>query len=241
MSEFNILLIDDNRDLADGYGLLLEDEGYRVSIAYNGRDGVNAYNNGDFDLLLIDAKLPDTNGVALFHQVRVRNPEARAILITGYRIEQLIAEVAGQGDVEILRGQLKFESILNKLGQLRDESIIFVVGSDLDFPEKLVEYLSDNKVKNLLVRDQGELSEYYLSDSVEVMILDLQLPVIWGLEAYLGLKQEGRAVKTIIVAGNASNKTGDIDILRSTQVTGCLFKPFRLEELLRAVEKALAA
>ena len=46
MNQLNILIIDDNRDLADGLGMILEDEGYQVTLAYNGGDGIKAFNAG---------------------------------------------------------------------------------------------------------------------------------------------------------------------------------------------------
>ena len=67
MSESNILIIDDNKDLADGLGMILEDEGYQVTLAYNGPDGIRSFNTGHFDMVLV-ANTSNSNN---FHLVFV--------------------------------------------------------------------------------------------------------------------------------------------------------------------------
>jgi DNA-binding NtrC family response regulator len=51
LNQLNILIVDDNRDMADGLGGILEDEDYQVTLAYNGRDGIEAFNAGRFDVV----------------------------------------------------------------------------------------------------------------------------------------------------------------------------------------------
>lgn len=40
LSQTSVLIVEDNHDMADVLGLLLEDEGYQVTLAYNGNDGI---------------------------------------------------------------------------------------------------------------------------------------------------------------------------------------------------------
>ncbi len=97
MSQFNILIIDDNHDLADGLGVFFKDEGYQVTIAYNGADGIRAIEAGQFDAAFIDVKLPDVNGLELYQNIHKKDPSCRAIVMTGYRVEQLLADAVGNG------------------------------------------------------------------------------------------------------------------------------------------------
>ena len=79
-----------------------------------------------------------------------------------------------------------------------------------------------------------------LAGGMDLLVLDLRLPVLSGLEVYLELKQRGRAVPTIIITGFAEEEAAALDQLRSMEVTGCLFKPFDPAELLQVIERAIA-
>ena len=57
-----ILIIEDEKNLASFVSLELEHEGYNVTVEYNGRDGLAAALDKDFDLILLDLMLPEMDG-----------------------------------------------------------------------------------------------------------------------------------------------------------------------------------
>ena len=239
MSQPSILIIDDNHDLADGTGIILEDEGYRVTLAYNGCDGIKAFKDGHFDVALIDIKLPDMNGVEVFQNIHKLDPRVGILVMTGYHVEQLLDEVIDSGDVEILRKPVEAEYILNILGRDQKEHIVLIAEDDPEYAEYLSVYLTDHGLSTLVARDCQPAIEGVLSNPVDVLILDLRLPLMYCLALYLELKQRGQTVKTVIFTGCADAESVSSDVLGSALVTGCLFKPFRPEILLQAVKQAM--
>jgi len=239
LSQSNILIIDDNRDMADGLGMILEDEGYQVTLAYNGRDGIGIFNAGHFDVVLVDFKLPDMNGVAVLRQLHKKDPQVRIIVITGYHVEQLLAEAIDDGTVEVLRKPLEIGPVIKILDRIQKENIILIVDDDPDAAKRVTAQLTDQGIKTLLAGNAREAVDGVISTPVEVLVLDLRLPVTYGLEVYLELRQRGHTVKTLIVTGYADDESGTVDSLRSTAVTGCLFKPFRPEQMLHVVKQIM--
>ena len=65
-----ILIIEDNRELADNFMLLLQDRGYNVSTAYSGSSGLNKILEEKPELILCDIMLPDINGYKLLHELK---------------------------------------------------------------------------------------------------------------------------------------------------------------------------
>ena len=240
MSQKKLLIVDDNRDLADGLAMILEDEGYRVTLAYNGADGITAFNNERFHVVLLDVKLPDMNGIEVFQKIHKKDPAVRVIMMTGYRVEQLLAEVIGDGEVKILRKPIEMERVSEILAQIQKESIILLADNDADLATKLSAYLTAQGKTNLLARDGQQAVDDVVANPVEVLVLDLGMPIMCSLEVYLELKQRDCSVKTIIVTGYAHEASESIDLLRSTAATGCLFKPFKPAEMLHAIEQAIA-
>ena len=71
---------------------------------------------------------------------------------------------------------------------------------------------------------------------VDVLVLDLRLPVINGLQLYLELKKRGQALPTVIVTGSVSESAEAAETFRDLSITGVLLKPFEPGRLLQAME-----
>ncbi len=76
--------------------------------------------------------------------------------------------------------------------------------------------------------------------TIDVLILDLRLPMLSGLEVYMELDRQGRRLPTIIVTAFAREEAAMLDKLRTLSVTGVLTKPFDPAQLLAAVESLAA-
>ena len=240
MSQTRVLIVDDNKDLADGLAMMLEDDNKQVSLAYNGIDAIKVFDAGQFDVVFLDVKLPDMNGIDVFQYIHNKDPKVRVIMMTGFRIEQVLAEVIDSGEVEILRKPFEMECVEEIMQQVQNESIVLIADDDPDFSDAMSEYLIEKGFKTMLARDGQEAVDGVLLNPIEILVLDLNMPVMCGLDVYLKLKQKGRAVKTIIVTGHAKEEKTAIDLLKSTEVTGCLFKPFKPDDMLHAIEQAIA-
>jgi len=60
-----VLIVDDNRDIADTMAMLLRIHGYDVAVAYDGGSAVSVAKRHDPDVVLLDLMLPDTDGYAV--------------------------------------------------------------------------------------------------------------------------------------------------------------------------------
>jgi CheY-like chemotaxis protein/nucleotide-binding universal stress UspA family protein len=98
-----VLVIDDDPDLCANLWDLLHAQGYRVCVAHDGRGVTQRLSEGTFHVVLLDMRLPDTDGAAVFQMIRQTDPQARVVLITGYgtevdrSVQQLLAEGGARG------------------------------------------------------------------------------------------------------------------------------------------------
>jgi CheY-like chemotaxis protein len=60
-----VLVVDDDRDLADVYSLVLATEGYETGIANNGIEAVKAIRDDNADVVLLDIKMPLLDGLSV--------------------------------------------------------------------------------------------------------------------------------------------------------------------------------
>ncbi|MGB9721852.1 MAG: sigma-54-dependent transcriptional regulator [bacterium] len=79
-----LLLIEDEEAQRLLLKRILEKEGYRINEAKDGKTGIDLFINEDFDLVLLDQKLPDMNGLEVIEKIKEINPIIPIIIITAY-------------------------------------------------------------------------------------------------------------------------------------------------------------
>src|SRR5215469_9272415 len=84
MPKGSILVIDDELEIREGLSALLSSEGYSVTEAGTGEEGLAHLKELPFDLLLLDVSLPDRNGIDLLREIHGRDPHLSKILITAF-------------------------------------------------------------------------------------------------------------------------------------------------------------
>jgi two-component system, NtrC family, response regulator HydG len=109
---------------------------------------------------------------------------------------------------------------------------VLIADDDPDFVASIRELLEDYGYVVHVASDGSEALDYIRTHSIDVLILDLRMPMLCGLEVYVRLKEEGRCLPTIIVTAYAREMDDDIQQLRAMHVTGVLTKPFDPAELL---------
>ena len=82
MENINILLVDDEPRIADTLRVGLKENGYDVTVAYDGNIGHRLFQNGGIDLVVLDINLPGMNGYELCKLIRSSNPNIPVIMLT---------------------------------------------------------------------------------------------------------------------------------------------------------------
>lgn len=236
MRPLDILVVDDDRDLAEAIGEALEMAGHNPVLAFSGTEAIEQYCNRRFDITFMDVKLPDINGVETFATIRKMAPDARVVMMTGYRIDQLLAEAIDQGAIKVLRKPFAMDDILITLREVAPAGMILVADDDPEFADGVGHMLEDHSYRVVVARTGKEAVDKVMTSDIDILILDLRLPVMHGLDVYLTLRDRGKAVPTIVVTGFAKEESEKIDAFKALSVTGCLFKPFEPEQLLSIVE-----
>jgi len=103
----NILIVDDNRDGLLVRQSLLEEIGYRVQVATSGEEGLKSFEAQRFDVVVTDYRMPRMNGVELIQRLRVLNPNARVVLLSGFVDPLGLSEENTGADVVLQKSSLE--------------------------------------------------------------------------------------------------------------------------------------
>jgi len=117
----NILIAEDEEDIAEQYKMGFEDRGHKVKITYNGVECINVYRrarqtlDGEdpiiYDAVIIDHNMPLKNGATLAEEIREINPEQTIVFATAYG-NQLITGLDSFEDVDILAKPLSIKNLV---------------------------------------------------------------------------------------------------------------------------------
>lgn len=235
MKRLRIFVVDDDRDFAESVAEALESHGHDVATAHSGEEAVRKFRAESFDVTLMDVQLPGMNGVESLLEIRRMKPAARIVMMTAYSVEQLLEQAVDQGALGVLHKPFDLAELRRAIESARPAGVVLVVDDDPEFVASVERYLGDHGFTVLAARSGEEAVAKVLANGVDLLVLDLRLPILDGLEVYLELKKRGRALPTVLVTGYALEEQERLDTLSRVSGAGCLVKPFDPKDLLAAL------
>jgi two-component system response regulator (stage 0 sporulation protein F) len=80
----SILIVDDEVHVREGLSEILQQEGFYVETAEDGKHALSLSMNKKFDLLISDIKMPEMDGLQLLDEIQKVNPQIRVIMVTAF-------------------------------------------------------------------------------------------------------------------------------------------------------------
>ena len=119
----NILIIDDEEDLCWLLSTVLQSRGYNISTANSISDGMACLKEMP-DLLFLDLKLPDGDGMDLLPKIREITPQTLVVIISAYGSEEKRGEARGRGVCGFIDKPFTEGNVLEIIGQFQEESVV---------------------------------------------------------------------------------------------------------------------
>ena len=150
-----VLLVDDSPDVIEILSDFLNMNGCEVSSASTGRTATEMLDKEDFEIVILDVKLPDVNGISLLDTIKVKNPTVAVIMITGHHEPDFVVEAMKKGASDFLMKPFEFDKLmLSMMRVLRERELLIEKESILHSIEdkQKIELLNrelQNKIKEL--------------------------------------------------------------------------------------------
>jgi DNA-binding NtrC family response regulator len=107
----SILVVDDENTIASALELLLRDEGYEINISSSVAETQSLLARRWFDLVFLDLRLPDGDGIDLLEHIKDTAPETEVILMTGHGSLDVTIEAIKRGAFYYLEKPFSFEQV----------------------------------------------------------------------------------------------------------------------------------
>lgn len=145
------MIVDDEPNIRDGLKTLIDWEQYGfevVTTAKNGEDGLNKYEQDQFDLIIVDIQMPKMDGLTMIDKIRKENEFIHFIILSGYA-EFDYAKKAMQSEVEgYLLKPLDEDELIELLEQVKNK--LTKEQGLRDFAQFEREKLKENFIEKLL-------------------------------------------------------------------------------------------
>ena len=99
-----ILVVDDDETIRTTMKAILQDEGYIVDLAATGKEAIQKTTEKNYNIALLDIRLPDMEGVELLKLLKDGVPRTRKIMVTGYpSMQNAISALNKNADAYLLK------------------------------------------------------------------------------------------------------------------------------------------
>ncbi|HAV02069.1 response regulator transcription factor [Chryseobacterium salipaludis] len=193
MDRKKILLIDDEEDIRELLTYNLEKEGYSVTTADNGNQGIELARKIIPDLILLDVMMPEKDGIETCTELRaIRELEKTLIVFLSARSEefsQLAGYQAGADDyiVKLIKPRVlasKINALLNLSSTAAQRNVVLQLG-DLTIDKENIKVTKAGE-SHLLPRKEFDLLNLLASNTEKVFKREEILEKVWGNEVVVG-------------------------------------------------------
>jgi DNA-binding NtrC family response regulator len=145
-----ILVVDDDESVTRTFKVILEENGYVVDTAENGRDAIEKSHKSFYNAAFIDIRLPDMEGTQLLTEMKETTPKMIKIIVTGYPAMQNAIDAVNRGaDAYVLKPP-KMKDVLSMLKEQLEKQKEEKKSNEekvADFIQKRAKEISEGKLK----------------------------------------------------------------------------------------------
>jgi len=182
-----ILIVEDERSLAQIVANRLKKEKYSVDIVYDGEEGLYNALEGIYDLILLDIMLPGINGIDILKKIKEKHIDSKVIMLTakGELDDKLLGFSEGANDY--VAKPFHIDELVARIGaQLRIEK---TPSDTLTYSDIELEYKT-SKLRNInngdsvgLNNKEFQLLEYFMNNPDRILSKEMIYDRIWGMDS----------------------------------------------------------
>lgn len=190
VDNIKVLVCEDESSLASLLVEILQNNGYTVTLAPDGREGLEKFQQGKFDIIILDVMMPHLDGFALAKEIRKSDVSVPIVFLTAMSLKENVIEGFKSGADDYIAKPfsmeellLRLEGILRRVGKIdrADEGLreVYRLGR-FQFNTRLQTLSIDERVQRLTTKET-ELLSLLCRFANETLERPHALEVIWGI------------------------------------------------------------
>lgn len=253
-----ILVIDDDRMNCDLLQAVFARHGYDVHTATSGLEGINLFRQHAPRVTILDLRMPEMDGLTVLKEIRAIDPHAPVIILGGGASEIQENQARGLRVTDFVRKGLSLDVLVEGVNRVAQQPVrkqdalggtavaspaadtgetVLVVDDEQLVRDLLVQFLSLRGYRTLGVKDGPEALSMVEHSPPDLILLDLMLPGMSGVEVLRKLRDKNFTGAIIIITGSYDEELlEEAWSLHPQEVIG---KPIDLEKLLAIIQLVL--
>jgi DNA-binding response OmpR family regulator len=193
MSQINVLLAEDDRNLGMILKAFLDSKGIFTTLCMNGQEALNSFNAADFDLCVLDVMMPVLDGFALARQIKSVSPTMPIVFLTAKKEQDDILEGFSIGADDYITKPFSMDELVARIHAIhrrcsysKTQPSIYHLGSfTFDAPRHL---LSNDKETKKLTTKEADLLLLLCENIGNTLERSKALLQIWEEDTYLNAR-----------------------------------------------------
>ncbi|MHC4681084.1 MAG: response regulator, partial [Planctomycetota bacterium] len=123
MKKESILVVEDEDIMRESLVDWFSSEDHKVDAASDGDKALQGFNLHDYDVVIVDLKLPGRDGLSVLSEVRVKNPKTKVIIITAYPSVDTAVEAMRRGATDYLPKPFQLDRLTTSMQKARELAV----------------------------------------------------------------------------------------------------------------------
>lgn len=232
----SIIVVDDDEATCENLADILEDRGFDVDVAYEGRSALEMIGRKSYDLALLDLKMPGMDGLELYRKIREHNAGTVAIIVTAFATPETAAEALQAGAWQVMSKPADFAKLLTFVDEIGSQPLVMVVDDDTHLCHNLWDLLRDRGFRVCLANDQATAGQKLKERDYRVVLIDLKLPDGDGQKVLNEVREINPDARTVLITGYRDEMEQTIQEALDEGADAVCYKPFDVPGLLEKIE-----
>jgi DNA-binding response OmpR family regulator len=232
-----ILVVDDDQDTCRNLADILVDAGYSVTTAGDAANALASVRDAPFDLVLLDLKIPGTDGLTLFNQIKQISPGTPAVIITAYASSATTGAALAAGALTVLTKPVDVRALLSLVTATVSRPLVLVVDDDADLCANLLDLFRAEGFRAAVARACQEAARALGLREHPVVLIDMKLPSGSGAEVFELVRRHNANASTIVITGYRTELEQRVEELLAMGANAVLYKPLDVGLLLAKIRE----
>ena len=232
-SKLKVLLVDDEKEFVESLSERLKLRNVEAQVAFDGEQALEAIKREKPDVMVLDLRMPGIDGIDVLRKVRQSDPGMEVVILTGHGTDKDEEQVLKLGASALLKKPVDIDQLTRTF---RKEKLkVLLVDDEKEFVESLSERLELRNLSAEVAYNGEQALETLKKGPPDVMVLDLRMPGIDGIEVLRKVKKKHPDVAVVILSGHGTDK--DKKEAMRLGASAYLKKPIDVDQLVGTVHK----
>ena len=133
-----VLLVDDEEDFLKTLAERLEARGLKVTTATSGENALASIEGEVYDLIVLDLAMPGLDGLETLKRIKVQQPEAEIIMLSGQGSIRTSIEAMKLGAEDFIEKPVNITELMDKISEAKDKRMLVLQSKSVKEIEKIL-------------------------------------------------------------------------------------------------------